>query len=74
MQDMQKYSLTPSELDNKEQGVLTNYALGNALLNKKLQYKNVPFIIQLRNEATGRIKFIPGPHLAPGPHFGHHLF
>ena len=29
-----------------------------------------PFIIQFRNEAAGRIKFVFGPHLAPGPHFG----
>ena len=31
-----------------------------------------PFIIQFRNEAEGRIKFVQGPHLAPGPDFGHH--
>ena len=29
-----------------------------------------PLIIPFRNEAMGRIKFVIGPHLAPGPHFG----
>ena len=33
-----------------------------------------PFIIQFRNEAEGRIKFVQGPHLAPGPDFGHHWY
>ena len=30
-----------------------------------------PFIITFRNEVEGRIKCVLGPHLAPGPHFGH---
>ena len=60
----------------KEQG---NDTLGNAQV-KKHECKNVPycwagpFIIQLRYEAVGHRKIIPGSYLARGPYFGHPWF